>query len=106
MNQRYSDKKSDRDDADARGEHLYDDLPTGRDESTSNPLKRQPGHYAAGADGAFDVTGGRASRPGTAAVDVPPVPGDDHRNQPSQRHENHHEGEGVRRPAKVDEEKS
>ena len=56
MNERYFDKKNDRDDADARGEHSYGDEPP-RDERRPNPLARKPGHYAAGADGTHDVSG-------------------------------------------------
>ena len=51
------------DDADARGEHLYDDVATQRVDTEPSPLERKRGHYAAGADGTQDVT----ARPGSGA---------------------------------------
>lgn len=45
-----------RDDADARGEHVYGAERAGRKVPADPPeLVRQPGHYAAGADGTQDV---------------------------------------------------
>lgn len=88
MNERYSDKKNDRDDADARGEHQYGDEPAPREESRPDPLERKPGHYAAGANGTHDVSG-----PPTRGTDAPtgivPERGDDERDDRTDSGDDH-----------------
>ena len=52
----HSQRSTDRDDADARGEHLYRDGGHGRQRSAPSPLDRDPDRYAAGANGTQAVT--------------------------------------------------
>jgi hypothetical protein len=56
-NQRLQNQRRDvRDDADARGEHVYGAQRTGRRiPAAASRFVRQPGHYAAGANGTQDV---------------------------------------------------
>ncbi len=101
MNERYFDKKNDRDDADARGEHLYGDEPASREESRPDPLERKPGHYAAGANGTHDVSGPAVS-PTDAGAEVP-SPGEDQQGRPNHSHEDDEERIRARRSTEIEE---
>jgi hypothetical protein len=102
MNDRYSDKKNDRDDADARGEHQYGDEPAPREESRPDPLERKPGHYAAGANGTHDVSG--PAVPPTSATDAGvPSPGEDQQDRRNRSHEDDEERIRGRRSTEIDE---
>jgi hypothetical protein len=101
MNERYFDKKDDRDDADARGEHLYGDEPAPRSESRPDPLERKPGHYAAGANGTHDVSGSAVSP--TDAGAGAPSPGDDQQGRGKDSHADEEEGIRAVRSTEIDE---
>jgi hypothetical protein len=59
-----------RDDADARGEHVYGLDRSGRKvPAESQESVRQPGHYAAGADGTQDVAGADKTESGAEPKD-------------------------------------
>ena len=91
MNDRYSDKKIDRDDADARGEHLYEGKPAPREESGPDPLERKPGHYAAGANGTHDVSGPPVEGSDSSTANDPPMDDDPGKGPHIDGHENHND---------------
>lgn len=78
MTKQHSDKSTNRDDADARGEHQYPDDATRPKRQVAKPFERDPEHYAAGANGTQQVTATPSSskslstdaRPGSPQRDV------------------------------------
>jgi hypothetical protein len=69
-----------RDDADARGDHIYERRPAGRSTVSAEAAERDPNKYAAGADGTQRVN---SSGEGSVPLDaVPPSPITKNRVQP------------------------